>query len=315
MHSISQLGIKKNSELGISLIVAIMIVTLFTSLILVMATQHWANTNMNALSASQGKAFYLAESGVDYSIRNSMVTGAWDWSGTINLNGENIDIVSTEVGDDSVTIVATGQSANLAARQNSILINKQDLREKPIYVSGSLIGFVGGDPTNFNFNQSTIPAMNIDSMRTVSQAQGYYHAGNYTINSNELPTSFWSDPLDLSKDASIVFVEGNLTIRGSNTEIYGIYVVFGTIKFQSNGEVQGVIFMANSTAKQIWATGSNIDRIVYGGLVGNGKIMSTPPNFNLTCYIDDDYITKFYTYASDLSSVVQLERLSWQNAY
>ena len=315
MHSILQLGIKKNSELGISLIVAIMIVTLFTSLILVMATQHWANTNMNALSAAQVRAFYLTESGIDYSIRNSMVSAVWDWSGSINLNGETIDIVSTEVGDDSVSIVATGQSASLAARQNSVLISRQDLRDNAVYVSGSLIGFMWGDPNDFDFDQSTMPQMNIDSMRTVSQAQGYYHGGNYNIDMDENPTSFWSDPSDWDKDASIVFVEGNLTIKGTNTVIYGIYVVYGTIKFQTDGDVRGVLFMANSTSKQIWATGANIDRTVYGGLVGNGKIMSTPPNFNLTCYIDDDYITKFYTYAADLSSVVLLERLSWQNAY
>jgi hypothetical protein len=314
MHSISQLGIKKNSENGMSLIAALIVVTLFTSLILVMATQHWANTNMNALSAAQARAFYLTESGIDYSIRNSMVTSVWDWSGNINLNGETIDIVSTEVGDDSVTIVSTGQSANLTARQNSLLIRRQDLRDNSVYVSGSLIGFLWGDPNDFDFNQATMPAMNIDSMRTVSQAQGFYHAGNYTINTDENPTSFWSDPTDWSKDASIVFVEGNLTVKGSNTVIYGIYVVFGTIKFQSNGDIRGVIFMANSTSKHIHATG-HVSRTIYGGMVGNGKIMSTPPTFNLTCYIDDDYITKFYTYALDLSTVVQLERLSWQPVY
>ena len=315
MHSISPSGIKKNSELGMSLIAAIMIVTLFTSLILVMATQHWANTNMNALSAAQTRAFYLTESGIDYSIRNSMVTSVWDWSGNVNIGGETIDIVSTEVGDDSVSIVATGQSVNLAARQNSVLMRRQDLRDNAVFVSGSLVGFMWGDPNDFDFDQSTMPEMNIDSMRTVSQAQGYYHGGNYTINTDENPTSFWSDPSDWSRDASIVFVDGNLVIRGSNTVIYGIYVVLGTIKFQSSGDVRGVIFMANSSAKQIWATGAIITRIVYGGLVGNGMIKSTPPQFNLTCYIDDDYITKFYTYALDLSSVVQLDRLSWQNAY
>ena len=313
MLPISKSGIKYQK--GMSLIAALIVVMLFTSLVLVMATQHWVNTNMNALGAAQARSFYLTESGIDYSIRYSMATGLWDWSGNINLNGETIDIVSTEVGDDSVTIVATGQSANLAANQNSMLIRRQDLRDNSIYVAGQLVGFIWGDPNDFDFDQSTMPEMDIDSMRAISQAQGYYHAGNYTINSNETPNSFWSDPTDWSRDASIVFVEGNLTVRGSNNLLYGIYVVYGQVKFMSDGNIQGVIFMANSTKKHILAVGSVVTRTVYGGMVGNGQIMSTPSQFNLTCYIDTDYIAKFYTYALDLSSVVQLERLAWQPVY
>ena len=260
MHSISQSGIK--FQKGMSLIVALIVVTLLTSLILVMATQHCANCDMNALSAAQARCFYLTESGIDYSIRNSMTTGVWDWSGSINLNGETIDMVSTEVGADSVTIVSTGQSANLTANQNSILIRRQDLRDNSIYVTGQLVGFIWGDSAIFDFDQSTMPQMNIDSMRAVSQAQGYYHAGNYTINSNVAPTSFWSDPSDWSKDASIVFVEGDLTVKGSNNILYGIYVVYGQVKFMSSGDVQGVLYMAYSTPKHVFGAGTPVTRTI-----------------------------------------------------
>ena len=56
-----QSGIKR--EKGMSLVAAIMVVTLFTSLIIILATQQWTNTNMNALVASEQKAFYAAEAG------------------------------------------------------------------------------------------------------------------------------------------------------------------------------------------------------------------------------------------------------------
>lgn len=312
-HFILQSEIK-DFEQGMSLVAVIVITTLFTSLIMVMATQQWANSNMNALVANEQKAYYVAEAGIEYAIRRSIDNDNWNWSLSGAFADGNVSLNVAALGEDSIRIISTGQ-VGISAKRNVQILNVIDLTYYCVFIAGSIWGwFYTPDWDKVRTNVTDLPTMNIDSMRSVSQSQGRYHSGNYTVNHIITPWSFWSNPGNHNQDANIIFVEGNLTFPWYNLISRGIYVVNGNVKFAGINQVLGVVYLPNSTStSQVSSNLLTLLPTVYGGIFGNSHIIGAFFG-TIRVFSNMAHVTKFYTYAQN-ENFLQIKRLVWTSVY
>ena len=292
---------------------AIVVVTLFTSLIMVLATQQWTNANMNALVASEQKAYYVAEAGLEFAIRRSIDNSSWNW----NLNGSfgdgTVAMTVTQLGGDSVRIVSTGQ-VGIAAKRHELILDVLNLSIYSVYITGNTSGsFWTSDwsKVKTNISSGALPTMDVDSLRAVSQSQGYYHAGNLSISDVVTPWGFWSDPGDHSQDANIIFVEGNLRFRWTNIVAAGIYVVMGDVRIDALAAIGGAFYLPNSSSSLVYSSFLSFS-IISGGVVGNTSIHGGfigPLGVNHNSTIMD----KFYTYGT--ADPLSISRLQWTSLY
>jgi len=314
IHIILQSETEFNSESGMSLVAVIVITTLFTSLVLVMATQQWANSNMNAIVASEQKSYYVAEAGIEFAIRRSMDLDTWSWTYNGAFGGGNVAINVSQLGGDSVQIVSTGQ-VGTSAKSNRQVINVVNFADYSVFIEGSTSGWFWSDASRRETGVSVdeMPIMNLDSMRTVSQNQGRYHGSDYTITSGSTPWTFWNNPGDHSQDANIIWVEGDLEITWSNFLSQGIFVVMGDVKISGWGLFNGIIYCPNPTTQSLVRTTIFSVTILSGAVVGNTDIYG---NFLalLTVSYNSSFVNKFYTYALN-SDNLKIERLSWASIY
>ncbi len=310
IQQVLQSGIK--CQKGTSLVAAIVVVTLFTSLIMVLATQQWTNANMNALIASEQKAYYVAEAGIEYAIKRSVDLSSWAWTQNISFGDGTVTTTVSQLGDDSVQVVSTAQ-VGIAAKSHVLISDVIDLRQFSIYIAGGTSGwFVSNNAAREKTNVSSLPTMELDSLKAVALSQGRSHAGNYSETNGLRPASFWSDPGDQSKDASVTYVGGNLTIN-SLTSGRGIYVVEGDVRFRFLlSSIQGVIYLPNASTSLVYSDWFSIlTGITAGGIVGNTGITGKFLGFIGAIY-NSTIVNKFYTYCEN---PVQISRLTWTSAY
>jgi hypothetical protein len=299
--------------LGVGLIAAIIITTLLTSLVIVMATQGWTNSNMNALVASEQKAYYAAEAGIEFALRRSMDLSNWNWSLSGNFADGTVDMVVTKLGGDSVQIVSTGV-VGISAKRNMLIANIVDLSTYAVNIGGNTSGwFWTPDPTIVATSSPNMPMMDLDSMRTVSQAQGHYHAGNYTIGTAITAWDFWSNPGNHDEDATIIWVEGDLTFPWANFRSKGIFVVMGDVRISGIGEIYGIIYCPNTVTTSLVYTTLITWTNIYGAVFGNTDITGAFLGI-VTVFYNAAYVDKFFTYAIN-EEFIEVDRLAWTAVY
>ena len=306
------LEIDHRRQRGASLIFAVMLVTLFTSMIYIVATRVYTNSRMDALTISEQRSFYLAESGIEYAIKQSTASSNYNWQDSLNYeNGEIIIDVST-VNGDTVRYTSTGKYG-MAAKRNSLTIYTKILSDYAVYIAGPINGTLYGDISSFRSNQSDFVPMDLDSLRAIAQNQGtYYTQANKSINWQS-SCSFWSNPLDMNDPPNVIFAEQNLTIQGSSGMLCGIIVsAGGWIKFKSDGVVNGIVYIADEQLRNLNGTGQVGSVVINGGVVGNIKFLAQG---QFTANLNSTYLSAFYNFASDPSQIVQISRLYWQSIF
>jgi hypothetical protein len=305
-----------SSESGIGLVAAIAIISILTTLILIMARYIWTNSRRNALEAFNEKAYYIAESGIEYAIKKSLQIFNWDWNENNNFADGTFSVSVSSSGGDTVLIRSGSQVGN-TAKSNSLLLNVINLMDYSVYVSGDLDGPIGYDSIDrLRFNASQLPSMNLDSLKQVAQVQGRYYHNSVTIDDGTTAFGFWSDPGDHEKDANVVYVEKNLTIRKSNATIGGIFVVLGKVTLRDSEDINGIIYMADeSSTNRMECDNHNSYRTIYGGIIGNADIITgSGMGPYLTVYYNSTFLEKFYTYSSQPEPAF-IERISWVSEY
>jgi hypothetical protein len=307
----------KHSEEGIGLVAVIIIITIFTTLAIIVSSYLWTNNKMNGFMASQKKAFYIAESGIDFAIRKSLDTANWDWSQSGNYGGGNISVTISSLGDDSVRISSVSQVGEYGKKHTADL-SVINLMDYSVYITGTNLNVLGYDLLDhLRFNTNVQPVLDLDSLKAVAQAQGHYDPNNLTISNGTPRTRFWSNPGDHSQDATIHYIEGNLTISKSNDPMGGIFVVKGNVTLKDIQDLYGVIYMANdSQTKTVAGKNKFTKRRIYGGIVGkcdlNGGSGFYGPRISV--YYNATVLSKFYTYAVHPEPVI-LEKLLWTQNY
>jgi hypothetical protein len=318
MKTISTFEIKnRSSERGIGLVPAIIIISIFTSLILIMARYSWTNSHRNALEALNEKAYYLSQSGIEFALKKSLDNNNWNWNQSGKYGGGEVNVSVLPQGVDTILIQSYCKVHN-TAKQNSLLLYMINLMNYSIYVSGSRDGNIGCDSENYlRFNQSQLPLMNLDSLKQIAKAQGRYYTNNQIINNGSPAFGFWSNPGDHAKDANIVYAEKNLTINKTNADIGGIFVVMGNFTMSGKGEINGIIYMANSlSTKLVQCSGGKTTRTIYGAIIGNTDVKSRGGPFNpeITVYYNSTFLEKFYNYSVNQNPSV-INKLSWISDY
>lgn len=305
-----------SSERGIGLVSALMIITALTSFIVIIAGFSWTNSHKNALEASNGKAFYLAESGIQYALQRSITLNEWDWNQSGNYADGKVT-VSVLPGEGNEILIRSRAEMENTAKCNSLLLNVFNILNYSVFISGEVNGIIGYDSfDHLYFNSTSLPAMELDSLKQVAQSQGNYFDKNETIDNHSPDYKFWSNPSDHNQNATIVYAEQNLTIDKTNKGIGAIFVVMGDLVLQDSKSIDGVIYMANTSSMQtVDCKGNKAQHTLQGAVIGNTDINSADGRHGpeLTVYYDDIYIEKFYTYSITGPSII--EKVSWTAIY
>jgi hypothetical protein len=307
----------QNRQAGFGLITAIMVTTFFSLLAVIIASYQLTNSQMNGLSASENKAFYIAESGIEYAIAQSLHTNNWNWNLDENYAGGSLTIDVKTLIDNNIQISSKGRIGKYGAMHTQLLYLFNYL-DYSVFVSGDNLDALGYDDSNrLRFNQEMLPVMNIDSLKRIAVEQNHYYSKDLTINNSSPATDFWSDPADQNKDATIYFVEKDLTISKFNENIGGIFVVFGDVTIQYIHDIYGVIYMADEKhTGEVTASGWLTSKNLYGGVVGNTDINGgySLLGLRLNIYYNSTIQEKFYTYSENTKPYI-LKKLLWTKNY
>lgn len=315
IHFISE--IKYQNERGISLVVAVFIIILLSTIAVAVSTYVWANSRMNALTAGEIKALYAAESAREYAIRRSIDTNNWNWMQTGTYAGANVRATVSTVGTDSCQIICRARYG-LTARQITQTLFLLDFTQYSVYITGVNQGIIGFDSANrLRYEVTRLADINIDSLQAVAVSQGRYYSNNLKITNSTPTLNFWSNPLNQAQNANIIFVEKNLTVEKNNGPLRGIYVVKGNITFKKAGTVEGVLYLAHdSGTSRVSCNGNTTFRTVFGGIIGRTNLKGEKTGWwpRLTVNYGNAFISKFYTYTVN-NTTQYIENLSWSLDY
>jgi len=307
----------QNRQAGFGLIAAIMVITLFSLLAVIIATYQLTNNQMNGLTASEIKSFYIAESGIEYAIAKSLNTNEWNWNLDEDYAGGRLSVEVSSLPDNNFQISSRSQIGKYGAWHSQLLYFFNYL-DYSVFVNGDNLDALGYDDINrLRFNQDMLPVMNVDSLKLIAIKQNHYYSKNLTIDNSYPATDFWSDPHDHFKDAIVYFVERNLTITKFNENIGGIFVVFGNVTIQYTGDIYGVIYMADEKhTSEVTGSGSLTNKNLYGGVVGNTDINAgySLLGLRLNIYYNSTIQEKFYTYSANNKSYI-FKKLQWTRNY
>ncbi len=249
IHLIILSETKNHSQYGMSLVAAIVITTLFTSLVSIMATYQWANSRMTAIVAGEQKAYYLSESGTEYALKSLKDSANWRAGVTNVVLGDGKFTITIE---DSTTIPALSDSllvssvaeAGVTAKKIQVLCLVSDVDFKYSAYAGDEIdfttgkGIINGDlhannsatlgwkyTHNGNLTQGTTinpPTINWAHWASEATAAGQHITGDYTFNSAGSPyTGVW-------------YVTGDADIGSNGVQINGTLVVDGDFDINKN---------------------------------------------------------------------------------
>ena len=308
---------KFRNERGISLVAAVFIIILLSTIAVAVSTYVWANSRMNALTAGEIRALYAAESGREYAIRRSSDISNYNWTQNDTYAGANVTMTVTTLGSDSVEFQSRARYG-VTARQITHTVSLIDFTQYSVYITGvnqSIIGFDSAD--RLRYEVTRLADINIDSLEAVAISQGRYYSGNLTVTNSTATLNFWSNPLNQNQNANIIFVEKNLTVEKNNGPLRGIYVVKGNITFKNAGTVEGVLYLARDTGtSRVNCNGNSTFRTILGGIIGRTNLKGEKTGWwpRLTVNYSNVFISKFYTYTIN-NTTQYIENLSWQLDY
>lgn len=238
---------------GFSLIAVILIITFFVVLVLALATQIETGSRVNVIGTDQQKSFYLAESGIEYAIRRSKLNADWDWNDNVSFANGTMEIEVDSISPERSQIKVKGLNGITAAR-NDLIIKRPNHHFFGLYIYGDADDLVYGDSESFQTNQHTLPEMEIDSLRAISKKQGANHFFNddQEFDGFSADWAFYSDEQHTQKDAEVIFVDGDLDIKG-NVSLNGILIVSGDLIVQNEStlNLNGVLYFPGPAYSEI----------------------------------------------------------------
>lgn len=222
---------------GFALIVAIIVVVIFTTLA-VFGTSMLTNDVYIGYEAYKSKqALYLAESGVEYALRQLSRDWANATSVNISMDGGYFSLEYSNKTQTATNLTAIGVDSN-SIRKIFVHIRKKSPFEYAIYCGGSI--------DTQNAQNLTITGAQVENATNLPTVDLSYYEGiaNYT---------FYSD---------VTFASGNYS---------GVWYIDGNVKIESNVVINGSIISTN----KISLNGkSNIlidSELPYPALVSNGN--------------------------------------------
>ncbi len=260
-------------ERGGGLLITLLFIVFLGIIGVSMATLVVADTQMQVLNVGKRRAFYAAQSGIEYGIRgimeyavsNSSLNSINNYSETVQTGGGSYCIVRLNVvNSTTVSIEATGYSQNFAET-----IEKEfsyiDVSYYAIYTTGEA-RYIRTIPSGrIRENATHMPLFDHDELRDLARPTQYF-TGNLNLN--------W--PFVFTRD--ITYVEGNLSFGRFNWANRGNFVARGNVRINTSwlplGFTVGTIYqpVAGRTFQCQWQL---LWRELNGGLITNGDITGT----------------------------------------
>jgi len=308
-------------EEGSALIAVVFLMMLIAMMSVTMLTITVSDTRMGMLHAEQRRAFYAAQSGLEYGIKRVLLsdpTHLYDWMEEIDTGNETTCKVRVEfLSHNRFRVTAKGRSSKFVKKLSQTL-TYIDVSKYAIYTTGNVsrvvahpwppssIFFIPHYPSLVYTNAPVMPKFDLDELRNLSLPNGY-HSGNYVVGSvfHFPPNKF-------------VFVEKNLTFQHWNWFGWGHFVARGRVKFKSAwlpfSATFGTIYQP-TPGKRLTSQISLLRRSLIGGVITNGNIQGAPWLFgssNLYIFHHRNTMIKFLRHSVNESPLVFTDS-RWEN--
>lgn len=260
-------------ERGTALLVTLIFIFSLGIIVMSLAALVTADARVEILNAGERRAFYAAQSGIDYAMRsineyaanNSNINSLDNYSEDLDTGNNTHSLIHFDViGTDSVKIQATGYSQNYAK-----VIQKRirfiDVASYAIYTKGKA-NYIRSNPAGLIMANAThMPFFDLDDLRDLAKPNQYY-SGNLTLNSV------------FSFNREVLFVEGNLTFGRFNWINKGIFVAGKDVLIKSSilpfGTTVGAILQLDEK-KDFLCQWQFLWRTLNGGLIAHGDVTGT----------------------------------------
>lgn len=300
-----------NNEKGATLIAVIFFVSTLTLAGLVMVHFVQNNSKVIALDAQTARAFYTAQSAVDYAVRKSLNTQNWHWSasnqaianGAASINVEDSTIYNYLKDTLQVKVLAT--SGNASSRQ-IFRMRLTDISGYAVYISGNLndvtINDSAGNPNpSLAYDHATeLPEIDTYRLKQMAMAQGHYFSGSLSLsNGASYPTGadanfYHPRPNGVPSDTpNVVYIEGNLEVKNS-AQIFGIIVVNGDVVLKNSQKLDGILFLP-SPVSVVQQVDMDNKETVYGGIFGGANVEGNGNTNKININYRSSYVKKFFS--------------------
>lgn len=300
------------NEKGATLIAVIFFVSTLTIAGLVMVNFVQNNSKVVALDAQSARAFYTAQSAVEYAVQKSLNTKNWHWTasnqaianGSATINVEDSTIYNYLKDTLQVKVLAT--SGNASSRQ-IFRMRLSDISGYAVYISGNLndvtINDSAGNPNpSLAYDHATeLPEIDTYRLKQMAMAQGHYFSGSLSLsNGVSYPTGadanfYHPRPNDVPSDTpNVVYIEGNLEVKNS-AQIFGIVVVNGDVALKNSQKLEGILYLPSPVSVVQQDVDLHNKESIYGGIFGGANVEGLGNAGKINVYYRASYIKKFFS--------------------
>ncbi len=254
----------------------------------------------------------LANRYESYSAVNAAASGAWmalsrlyqddTWRAgyqNLVLNGDTINVMLSDattdplIPDNQIRIQATGRRLNYTETIDVMVFNGRFngyavwSKDSVLYVTTlDSAGLVS--PDLLMQEAPFMPEIDDQALENEAIDQGHFVT---------MPPDSFFDPMDGYPNGSfyysgqtpnVIVVDGDMRVKNGRT-IYGIYLVRGDVRFDSNATLEGIIYLPQSD-KIIYNSNAHVS-YVNGGILSWGKILGAFGDIEVK--LVPDYMGKF----------------------
>ena len=266
------------SEKGFALLNTLIFIVFLGLLMVTLARLVVADAQMQAYYMNEKRAFYAAESGLEYALKGLELTAQYynDLAGLHNVTetiptggGTQCQITYRTYGLDSMHITATGQSGGYVKTVEKG-INYVDVSQYAVYASGNVSNIRTSPSGLIKSNAAVMPYFELDVLRDLAKPTRYF-PGDLLINN-----------LFTIAPNSYTYVENNLTFGFFSWANVGNFVAGNSIQINSSFLTlnEGVFYLPNPGSS--FTSSIALFPSHRGGLIVNGD--ATCPSFFLFRY-------------------------------
>lgn len=216
---------------GLALIFSFIIIVILTILGVAALSRSISENRFAQRSAESAQAFWLAEAGINDAL-DELKDDFHGLSGITNTQlgpgGYNVVMSTNQDGSRIATAYGFVPYASPRHVERAIAVKvKPGFYDNAIYTAGNYE--TSGSPTVTGnvYVAETLPLLDFNQLRLISQAQGNYHTAEQL--GGPFPVSFWySEGIP-----NVVFMEGNLDLRGAQDQVGGFYIVGGEVIYDA----------------------------------------------------------------------------------
>ncbi|RMH65714.1 MAG: hypothetical protein D6677_01795 [Calditrichaeota bacterium] len=247
------------SQRGNMATTVVVVVLILATLGVILASLSSADSALQLLQQEDQRAFYAAQSGLEYGVKRYLSSDDVEEFNTTDLDlGDGVLAdVSLEDNGSEVIITAVGKS-NKSQKTVQTIISAADSNYVPdyaVFTTNTVNGVKtttqdsdDDDPSLVYQNAPTLPRFDLDNLKELAQAtqddgQSYYYAGDLTVDEDFDPPA-----------NTIVYAEGNITFNKGNWDGPVFFVAGGDAVFSdswknTDHDIQMLLYVPGSLQK------------------------------------------------------------------